>query len=503
MKHNKSLDGLIKAIKEDRLVLFIGAGVSVNSGYPTWPSLVDMMAKRMKLQDVSSIPNYLQMIPEYMSLQDPAVYHDMLQKYFADRKNMNNDILDALLEWNPTHIITTNYDNLIEHALMKANKQGICKEYQMIACDEHLIKANKEHFYIKMHGDVENFTALVLKESDYLSYSQKHVLIEMVIKSLLVNHVFLFVGYGMQDTTLNTIMTWVDDLIRSYHTDNLEPIQHYFLSTDEPDDYYRNYFRKKRIEIVSPKIVKPKKECPKHFLTDPKGILLFRMIHSCNKYQQTDSFTITSTEAAERLQYFEKLSFVSFDDIQKALNPLFAYGINQDTYGTLYVESHGNNRHKAYEFLTGEKKLRQLFRHVLKKAGVCRIIFINDEEEKVVELDKSDKDSIYKKIVTFDFEGLYRSAIDKKNKLKPGIDAVYCAYVMDLKRKKRRKQLRKYIEQAGQKQEYIRKVIYEFNSFADGFHMESFGYKRRLDLMPEPYRLKNKKSITRAIRTLS
>lgn len=489
MKHNKSLDGLIKAIKEDRLVLFIGAGVSVNSGYPTWPSLVDLMAKRMELQDVSSIPNYLQIVPEYMFLQDSTVYHDMLQKCFADRKNMNNDILDALLEWNPAHIITTNYDNLIEHALMKAYKQGICKEYQMIACDEHLIKANKEHFYIKMHGDVENFTALVLKESDYLSYSQKHVLIEMVIKSLLVNHVFLFVGYGMQDSTLNTIMTWVDDLIRSYHTDNLEPIQHYFLSTDEPDDYFKNYFRKKRIEILSPKIIRPKEKCPKHFLTDPKGILLFRMIHSCKQYQQTDSFTITSVEAAERLQYFEKLSFVSFNDVQKALNPLFAYGVNQDTYGTLYVESHGNNRHKAYEFLTGEKKLRQLFRHILKKAGVCRIVFINDEEEKVVELDKSDKDSIYKKIVTFDFEGLYRGAIDKKNKLKPEIDAVYCAYVMDLKRKKRRKQLRKYIEQAGQKQEYIKKVIYEFNSFSDGFHMESFSYKRRLDLMPKLYRL--------------
>lgn len=489
MKHNKSLDGLIRAIKEDRLVLFIGAGVSVNSGYPTWTSLVDLMAKKMELQDVSSIPNYLQIVPEYMFLHDSAVYHDVLQKCFADRKNMNNDILDALLEWNPTHIITTNYDNLIEHALTKANKQGICRKYEMIACDEHLIKANKEHFYIKMHGDIENFTALVLKESDYLSYSQKHVLIEMVIKSLLVNHVFLFVGYGMQDTTLNTIMIWVDELIRSYHPDNLEPIQHYFLSTDEPDDYYRDYFHKKRIEILSPKVVKPKKKCPSHFLTYPKGVQLFRMIHSCKKYQQTDSFIITSAEAAERLQYFEKLSFVSFADIKKALYPLFAYGINQDIYGTLYIESHGDNRHEAYEFLTGEKKLRKLFRHVLEKAGVCRIVFINDDEEQVLELDKSDKDSIYEKIVAFDFKGLYRSAVDENNGLKQGINAVYCAYVMDLKRQKRRKKLRKYIEQAGQEQEYIKRVIYEFNLFKDGFHIESFGYKRRMDLMPEIFRL--------------
>ena len=66
-----------------------------------------------------------------------------------------------------------------------------------------------------MHGDIENKDALVLKESDYLSYSQNHVLIEMFIKSLLVNHVFLFVGYSMQDSTLKMIMTWVDELISS------------------------------------------------------------------------------------------------------------------------------------------------------------------------------------------------------------------------------------------------------------------------------------------------
>lgn len=486
---NNVLNGLFKAIKEDRLVLFVGAGVSVNSGYPDWRSLVGQMAEKLELEGIESIPNYFQMVPEYMFLHDPLEYQNMLQECFADRKDMNNDILDALLEWNPAHIITTNYDNLIEHALTKANKQGICREYEMIACDMHLIKAKKEHFYIKMHGDIENIDALVLKESDYLSYSQKHVLIEMVIKSLLVNHVFLFVGYGMQDSTLNTIMSWVDELIRSYHPDNLEPIQHYFLSIDEPDEYYRDYFRQKRMEILSPEIIKPKKKCPGHSLTDSRGIRLLGMIHSCKKYQQTDSFMITAAQAEEWLQYFDKLSFVSFADIQKALYPLFDYGVSQDRYGALYVKSYGNARHEVCEYLMRGKRLGQLFRHVLEKAGVCRAIFTNDEEEQVFTFSQLEEDSVYQKIVNFDFEGLYGEAVDDMGKLKPGIDAVYCAYVLDIKTKKRRKKLRKYMKQMGVEQDYIRKVIYEFNLFADGFHMESFGYKRRMDLMPEIYRM--------------
>lgn len=489
MKHNRELDGLIKAIQEERLVLFIGAGVSVNSGYPGWGKLIMQMAEKIGLDDIQPIPNAFQRIPEYLFIKDSEEYRTMLQECFADQKNMDNDILDVLLEWNPAHIITTNFDNLIEHALVKANKQGICREYEMVACDEHLIRAKKEHFYIKMHGDVENFDALVLKESDYLSYSQKHVLIEMVIKSLLVNHVFLFVGYSMQDSTLNTIMAWVDELIRSYKLDKLPPVRHYFLTTEKPDEYFQQYFRQKKIEILSPEIVKPQK-CSTHSLTDLIGIQLFQMIHSCRKYQRkADSFMITPDEAEERLEFFERLCFVSFSDVRRALCPLLDYDVNQNGNGTLWVESHGEKRHEVCKYLRGKNQLEKRFRHALEKSGISRAVFINEKEKLEFVFNAQKKDAVYEKIIVFDFESLYHDAVNEKGKLRQGIDAVYSAYVLDIKRKKRRKELKNYIERAGREQDYIRKVIYEFDSFSDGFHIESFGYKRRMELMPEAYRL--------------
>ena len=58
------LDTIKNAQKEHRLVLFIGAGVSVNSGYPTWNNLVCNMAQKLGVDNPSELPNYLQVIPQ-------------------------------------------------------------------------------------------------------------------------------------------------------------------------------------------------------------------------------------------------------------------------------------------------------------------------------------------------------------------------------------------------------------------------------------------------------
>ena len=43
-----------------------------------------------------------------------------------------------------------------------------------------------------MHGDITDLDTIVHKEADYLEYSQKHVLIELFVKSLLTDHTIVF-----------------------------------------------------------------------------------------------------------------------------------------------------------------------------------------------------------------------------------------------------------------------------------------------------------------------
>mgnify|MGYP000915011603 FL=1 len=47
-----SLPIIKDALQNDSLILFVGAGVSVNSGLPGWNSLVDLFRKELNLEEV-------------------------------------------------------------------------------------------------------------------------------------------------------------------------------------------------------------------------------------------------------------------------------------------------------------------------------------------------------------------------------------------------------------------------------------------------------------------
>lgn len=69
-----------------------------------------------------------------------------------------------------------------------------------------MLNADKGKYIIKMHGDLSDASSIVLKEQDYLDYSQKHVLIELFIKSLLTDHIVLFLGYSLNDYNIKLMM---------------------------------------------------------------------------------------------------------------------------------------------------------------------------------------------------------------------------------------------------------------------------------------------------------
>ena len=61
-----------------------------------------------------------------------------------------------------------------------------------------------------MHGDISEASSIVLKEQDYLDYSQNAVLIELFIKSLLTDHIVLFLGYSLNDYNIKLILSWLN-----------------------------------------------------------------------------------------------------------------------------------------------------------------------------------------------------------------------------------------------------------------------------------------------------
>ena len=227
----------IKYIKEaqrnNRLVIFVGAGVSKNSGIPMWGELIRVIADEIKYnhcifcKEEANIrckerynftqDEYLK-IPEYfyrLCIQNDEqtgdkTYYDFIKNtlHTDAKSNCIDDIIFQLL---PHHIITTNYDTLLEDST-----DVNARLYTTIKEDGDLLSSSNDHYIIKMHGDFSNPANLVLKESDYINYEQTHVLISTYIRSLLIDHTFLFVGYSLNDYNLKLIMGWINYFVEKH-----------------------------------------------------------------------------------------------------------------------------------------------------------------------------------------------------------------------------------------------------------------------------------------------
>lgn len=324
--------------KDNKLVLFIGAGVSNNFGYPTWTALVRQFDKAIHYSDDIKNKHYtsdeMLKIPQYAYLKDKSLYNNILTKNFPQSSEIDNSILRPLLLLNPDHIITTNYDNLIEQALDESigetdSNNGKIGRYQIIREDSDWINADKQHYLIKMHGDILSKDKIVLKEDDYLNYSHNYILTETFIKSLLINHSFLFVGYQLGDNNLKLIMSWVDNIIKS--SGKAITKHHYFInSQNRLNTYESEYYKDKNIKVLE------YEDLPEDFNIDnarysnPLGKNLNTM---CNYIAQRNPFIHTEEEYIKMLNQAMYMELLDCKSLMKMLDiPDYCYSIIDGKY---------------------------------------------------------------------------------------------------------------------------------------------------------------------------
>ena len=187
-----------KAIDNDKLVVFVGSGVSCDSGLPSWGKLIDAMRGCISQE---SETNYLKIAEKYYHQNGRNTYYARISEFFPDEAEPN-ELHRLLLRLNPRHIVTTNWDRLIEKEMLKQG--GL---YYTVATDDQLAASPSSQLLIKMHGDLSHRN-IIFKESDYSSYADSRPLIENYIKSLFSTNIVLFIGYSLSDYNLDQILSW-------------------------------------------------------------------------------------------------------------------------------------------------------------------------------------------------------------------------------------------------------------------------------------------------------
>ena len=193
---------LAEELAKGKLVVFVGAGVSKNSGLPDWKELIKDYAEYRGIKEFSS-KQFLTIPEEVFERYGSLKYYEIVEKRFS-RKYFPNSIHRILDEMDLTYIITTNYDTLIEDQI---------KKLQIVSKDEDLPYTNSNRMLIKMHGDFKNKN-IVLKKSDYDNYEKNFPLISTLIKGLFTTNTVLFIGYSYNDTNVQQIMNWIKDILK-------------------------------------------------------------------------------------------------------------------------------------------------------------------------------------------------------------------------------------------------------------------------------------------------
>lgn len=230
--HSIHIKNIKQANENDRLAIFVGAGVSKSSdtdyiSLPSWSDLINELKSDLAITEDL---DYLKLAQLYYLEFGEQTYNQTLKKFFPE--DINPSILHrTILKVRPRVIITTNWDCIIERAI---EQEGYL--YDKICTDKDLVGSITPNKFIKIHGDFKNHN-IVFKEDDYINYSRNFPLIENYIKSIFSTHTVLFLGYSYNDINLKHILKWIQS-----HSSSVPPMYLVNFKTDKPQEsYLRNH----------------------------------------------------------------------------------------------------------------------------------------------------------------------------------------------------------------------------------------------------------------------
>jgi len=203
IEHAQRLGGIARRAQ---LVPFMGSGISMSAGAPSWKDLIRRLAEAAELE-----PRLVEQLTQTHDVLDQAAY---VRQAFARRGSDNEDrftnaIVDAVdkRRYGPTppllaaleaeQAITLNYDQLFEWAAFDGRRP---RRVIPGAVD------GAERWLLKLHGSVDEPKSIVLTREDYLGFNADRAALSSLVKATLMTRHLLFVGFGMTDSHFHEIV---------------------------------------------------------------------------------------------------------------------------------------------------------------------------------------------------------------------------------------------------------------------------------------------------------
>lgn len=213
---DRHLERLIKYIRKEEVVLFIGAGFSIKAGAPRVQNIIDAICEEggnefAKEYHDKSLRTVSEAFVNHCCSRNDLI--SLLGKLF--QYNVGDTTDQSLLRCIPhfSTIYTTNYDTLLEYAYPSDERIVITSNAGCSYVSDDLVRI------YKIHGDIttlNNPDGIIITDSDYKHYfdqDNNFKLIWEALKHSFVEKHILFVGYSLEDDNVLEIIKYVRDCI--------------------------------------------------------------------------------------------------------------------------------------------------------------------------------------------------------------------------------------------------------------------------------------------------
>ncbi len=247
-----NMEKLKQVLAQGDTVLFVGSGISQWSGLPSWPQMIEELAKFVEASGESADlvraeaqrGNLLQAASYgFYKLTKPQI-GEFIRKACRYGVAKPHEIHRKLVSLGPRCFLTTNYDNLLEESLRIWQSDRF---FPPPVTNRHLTElANIVHaravdFVFKPHGDAGDSDSIILTREQYrqlLEGGERHAALESV-KMLLASRPVVYVGFGLQDPDF----IYLRDLLANTYKGGTR--DHYAIMADVLEaevDYWRSSY---------------------------------------------------------------------------------------------------------------------------------------------------------------------------------------------------------------------------------------------------------------------
>lgn len=176
--------------RRGELALFVGAGVSMAAGLPSWEELIATIANQsgVDLADVRSPLDRAELLRRELGADFGAAV--ARETSSVDRYAITHSLLAAL---RCREIVTTNYDALYESAARDIEGTDA------VPALPYGQPLSGRPWVLKMHGDVGDPAGIVLTRSDFVRYDSRSGPLGSVVQALMLTRHLLVVGASLTD----------------------------------------------------------------------------------------------------------------------------------------------------------------------------------------------------------------------------------------------------------------------------------------------------------------